>query len=506
MKRLSLILLGLSIAAALSGYLRELAIASRFGAGIQTDAYFVAISIPTVISDLIVGSALTASVVPVFAMNHARAKIEPSIVLSMFLVSVLGLTMVIGALLSWKIKEVVGFLAPGLDSAGRALAIEYSNWLVWLLPLAGVNVLFAQTLNAFRSFVPAALSWVVINTVFFATVLFMSNLLGSQTFIVAALAGPICVTLFLTWRVYIKGGFRVSSPKFATDEGRTAGRLVAPIVATLGIGGGVGLLMVCHLLLRKYGSSLEVGTVSALSYAFRIYEIPLSLVMATVGVLAFPTLSSAYESRNLTTIASMGRELVFWGVTVLVPIAAITYEYAEPIVDILFGGGAFGVREVGLTATSLRGFAPAIIFEAFVMIFIRVSYAIHRPAVGVIVGVLTVLTLWVLLEAMQPSRPGEIAELFSIAFGMGAFVSIVAVSFVLRMRLLPGIAEVALPLIVALLAGMLVNDIVATNFESVAQIVLGSLSFIVIYIFLLAIALPKRRTQLVNLMFGGRTD
>ena len=67
----SVILFVVSFLGAISGYLRELALAATFGAGRYTDAYFVAASIPLVIGDLLIGSTLLASVIPVFSKLNA---------------------------------------------------------------------------------------------------------------------------------------------------------------------------------------------------------------------------------------------------------------------------------------------------------------------------------------------------------------------------------------------------------------------------------------------------
>ena len=54
------------------GFLREAFIASRFGAGAQTDAFFAAFTIPDWLNYLVAGGTLSISLLPIYARHLAN--------------------------------------------------------------------------------------------------------------------------------------------------------------------------------------------------------------------------------------------------------------------------------------------------------------------------------------------------------------------------------------------------------------------------------------------------
>src|SRR5947209_1176917 len=110
----SVILFIVSLLGAVSGYLRELSLAATFGAGRYTDAYFVAASIPMVIGDLLIGSALLASIVPIFSKLNSDTPDQHNHRATLFnalLAVVLMIAMILAAIAFGIMPALIHFLA-----------------------------------------------------------------------------------------------------------------------------------------------------------------------------------------------------------------------------------------------------------------------------------------------------------------------------------------------------------------------------------------------------------
>jgi len=429
---------------AVSGYLREFALATTFGAGLHTDGYFVAAAIPMVIGDLLLGAALTASIVPVFAPllgdPAARLRARRSIAACFWIVAVLSLCL--AALLLAGMPALVRLLSPGFAPEASAFTVGLGRSLVWLLPLNALVLLSSLLLNASSRYLAAASAWLIINLAFFAIVELAYPALGAEVLVWAPIAGPLVVAVFLLVNLARGGLAPALAPEFGAPPVRQVLRLGAPLVATVGIGSGLGILMLSHLILRALGSALGEGSVSALGYAFRLYEVPVSLVVATAGTLAFTELSRRLADGDSAHAVERCRSLLAWGVIVLAPVVCLTILLADTVVRLLFERGAFSEQATRATADALRGFAPAIFFESILMIGLRVLYALRKPAWAVGIGAATVAA--VALAAVSTAATGSLLALagaVSIGFALAALALVAAIGRLLGARILPAARE-----------------------------------------------------------------
>ena len=88
-------------------------------------------------------------------------------------------------------------------------------------------------------------------------------------------------------------------------------------------------------------SSLQDQAVSYLSYADRLYQLPLSLVGAAIGVVLLPVLARSIRGgREAEAMAAFNRSLEF-GLLLILPATVGLIIAAEPIVRVVYERGAF---------------------------------------------------------------------------------------------------------------------------------------------------------------------
>ena len=155
-----------TLASRILGFLRDLIIARSFGAGVATDAFFVAFRLPNLLRRLVAEGALSSAFIPVFTeyvTTRSRAETLRMLraVTGMMLL-ILGSLSLLGILAApWFVRV----MAPGFftDPAAGQLTVRLTRLMFPYLFLVGLSALAMGVLNAHRHFLLPALSPVALN-------------------------------------------------------------------------------------------------------------------------------------------------------------------------------------------------------------------------------------------------------------------------------------------------------------------------------------------------------
>jgi len=429
LRRSSIALVSVTVLNLGASYLREMLVAATYGASAVTDAYFSGLTFVMTLADLLLSAALLTSFVPVLAPLVAKAgdtlARRRKLLLTVTLAT-LAAGLVIGALAWLAMGPVMEALLPGADAATQVLAQDYGRHLVWLLPILSLMLLFSLTLNAHGEFALPALSWPVMNLTFVALVALFGHPGDGGVLTLAAVLGPLAGALLLAARLVYLGLLWFEKPSFRSEDARLVWRLAKPMLMTLGLGSSVGLLMVSHLILRRYASGFGEGAVSALGYAFRIYEVPVTLAANTAGILLLPAAAKLHAAEERERIAAICRNALLWGTILLAPAAVVAWVEADWIIEILLRRGQFSIFAAALTADALRGFAAAILFEAALVVLYRIFYGMRRPLLPVAASLASLLSLILFLQLARASGTFVLVPAsLSTSFAVGLLVLLV---------------------------------------------------------------------------------
>ncbi|MBL3590744.1 MAG: hypothetical protein JMN24_13225 [gamma proteobacterium endosymbiont of Lamellibrachia anaximandri] len=425
LKKASIVLVVLSIMNSIAGYLREIVVAASFGAGSVTDAFFSSYAFVMTVNDLLITAALTASIIPSLGHFGEQLKKQGQL-LSTALTIVISASALLALLLSTLFPLIIAELVPGLGEAELTSATFHGRWLVWLLPAYSLYFLFSLTLNAGHRFIAPGLAWLGINVIFTIVVISTADQLGDKSLLVGVMTGPMLMAALLGITVMRRVPIKPSLVSLSAAPVRHAWKLARPVIMSLGVGSSLGLLMISHLAVRGYGSFNGTGSVSALTYAFRIYEVPLTLAAHVAGTLILPIMVKYYADKDWDKIALLSRQLVFWGAMLLIPASMLIFFEAEILVRLLLERKNFTPDDSALTASALRGFAPAIVFEAVFVVYYRIFYALHRPQIPIIISL---ISLTILFAALQIQGTNSTVESTSLTLSISFFAASIAVFF-----------------------------------------------------------------------------
>jgi putative peptidoglycan lipid II flippase len=388
-----LIALG-NVASRVLGLVRETVKADLFGAGGNVSALEVAIRVPTIVYDLLVGGMINAALVPVlsdYTAPERRAELWRlvSILLSLAVVA-LSACVLLGELLA---PQIVWLMAGGFDPALQAEATALLRVMlpaILLLNLAGI---VAGALYALKRFTFPAFTATAYNAAIVALALLLGRRLGVTSMAWGLLLGA-ALQVALQWP-----GLRDARLRFVLDIGHVAlrriGRLYIPIV--------LGLIVDTLGVALSYNLASRTGDQSIpwMQYSATLIQFPLGLVSLAVSVAILPTLSRQATDGQpgpFKATLAQGLRLVL---TLTIPATVGLWVLATPIVALVFEHGDFTTTDTLATVAALRCHLIGLIFAAVDQPLIFAFYARKDTWTPALVGVATVI-LYVIL-ALGPT-------------------------------------------------------------------------------------------------------
>jgi len=413
----ALLILAASVLGRFLGLARDLAVAYYFGAGADTDAFFLANRLPTLVSVSIAG-ALTASLIPVFTQRYAVGRREEAWRLTVSMFNITGL-----ALLAFTAVSVVAapwlvpLIGPGFDAPTTERAIYLFRILMPLIVFAGLSGLATGMLNSMRRFGLPAVSTSLGTLVTLFILLASARAWGLTGLAVATTAGAAACLLVLVPQL-AKSGLPYRATIAWRDPGlRQVGGMIWPIL--LGSGVGAASTFADQVL----GSFLEPGSISALSFSEKLFHLPLGLLVAAVAVPLFPLLSEHVakdEPELLKTHLGFSLRIIAF---MLIPASLGLIVLRTPVISLLFEHGEFTSEDTARTAWALLFYSMGLFPYAGRDILTRVFYAYHdtRTPIRISVGAV-VLNVGASIVLMRFLGVGGLALGTTIAFSANFLV------------------------------------------------------------------------------------
>jgi putative peptidoglycan lipid II flippase len=420
----------LTLVSRITGYVRDKVIALLLGAGVRTDAFFVAFRIPNMLREIVGEGAMSSAVVPVYSGVRASRSEEEA---RAFLGRVLGTF----ALLLAAITVAGIFLSPLLVDLlahefrrvpGKfALTVLLNRWMFPYIFLVSLAALCQAVLNAHRRFAVAAAAPVFLNVAVILGALLLSPRLSEPTLGLAAgvLAGGLLQVAVQTPQLLRLRAVGRPALGWRDPEVRSLLLLLAPRLFAYGIN------TVNTVVSTRFAAALGDANVSHFYYANRLKELVLGGFAVAVATAILPLLSvqALAVDRNpfKDNLAFALRLIAF----VTVPAAVGLAVLRVPIVRLLFEGGRFRPADTVATAGVLAALAAGLFFFAGVRVVVPAFYALkdtRLPVLAALADAATFVLLCFLLTGPL-GLPG-----IGLAASAAAAVNVAILLAVLRRR------------------------------------------------------------------------
>ena len=379
----TIIMMATTVLAKLLGFVREMVLAYRFGAGAVSDAYVICFSIPTVIL-----AGLGTAIMTCYISIYSELEVNNPRRLQQFHNSTTSLILLISMALVGIFQAfsepIVKLFAVGFDEATLQFAVSLARIMVISLLFIALSYMLQGYLQMKGSFVAVGLVSVPLNIMVILTILLAKD---NSTLILGT--GPVigyAVAVGMLLGVALKKGytyfpqFRLRAPYI-----KKLLKLVLPIFA------GRTIIQINALIDRSLGSTLVEGSVSALNYANRVFGVVTSVFVVSLITAVFPQLSRQNAQHNMRSIKRTTRTGMGMVTLIVLPMSAALIFFAEPIIRILFERGAFGADAVRLTAESLTFYSIGLIFYSYRDVLSNVFYSMQDTKIPTFNSILAVL-------------------------------------------------------------------------------------------------------------------
>ena len=355
------------------GFLRDMLIAHFLGTGLVADAFFIAMRFPNLFRQMFAEGAFNAAFVPMFAgklerQGPAEAKAFAERVLAVLLFWLLVFTVAAELAMPWLMHVI----APGFieDPVKFGYAVQYTQVTFPYLLFMSLTALQGGMLNSVHRYGSAAAAPILLNIVMAAALIFVVPHSTDAGLVLAwsVAAAGLCQFIWLALSCRHAGmSLRLPLPRLDPEIKRLLKLMVPGLLS-----GGVTQINIV------VGTIIATGfpaAVSYLYYADRVFQLPLGVIGAAVGVVLLPTLTRSLRAgRHDVAMHNLNRCLEF-SMTLILPATAALLAIPVTIMTTLFERGAFGPEASHAAAGALAAFACGLPAFALVKAFAPCFFA-----------------------------------------------------------------------------------------------------------------------------------
>jgi len=421
---------GLTLVSRILAFVRDVLIARIFGAGVATDAFFVAFKLPNLLRRLFAEGAFSQAFVPIFGEYKNRRGHDEIKLLVDHVTTMLALILFVVTLIGIIAAPILVMIsAPGfIKDAGKfdltVQLLRITTPYIFFISLVAVA---AGILNTYNKYWVPAFAPILLNVCFIGGALW-----GAPYFDPPILA--------LAWAVFIAGVVQLvfqipflkkigMLPRIRLnlkDEGmRRVIKLMGPAAF------GVSIAQISLIINTIFASFLVAGSVSWLYFADRLMEFPAGVLGVAIGTILLPSLSKCHADNDTVEYS----RLLDWGLRLTImltlPAALALGMIAVPLLSTFFQYGEFVAHDVLMTSRALIGYSIGLVGLILVKILAPGFYARQDIKTPVKIGVATLVAT----QLMNLAFVGWLQHAgLALAIGLGACFNSSVLFYYLRKR------------------------------------------------------------------------
>lgn len=419
-----------TVASRVFGYVRDAVVAYVFGAGMYSDAFFMAFRVTNLLRRLVGEGALTSSFIPIFTAERNERTPEGSRHLVSSVFTLFAVILAVLALLGMVFsKELVWLMSPGFfkDPEKFRITVNLTMQMFPYMVFVGLMAISMGVLNSYRHFAAPAIAPVLFNLAIIFSVLVIARFMTVPVYAlsIGVLIGGLFQ--FLLQVPYLKRFGMMPRPLFDFKD-----PAIKKIFLLMGPAAfGVGVYQLNIFVTLWFASKLSEGSVSYLYYSGRLMELPIGVFSVAVATAVLPSLSEHVvknEWGEFRQSLSFAVRIVNF-VTIPATIGLIVLSF--PIVDMLFRRGEFRADASSATAVALCYYAVGLVPVSACRLLSSVFYSLKDTVTPVWVAFASFIVNALLCFALVgPLEHGGLA----LATSLSSFVNMFALFIMLRMR------------------------------------------------------------------------
>src|SRR5579871_1878382 len=385
----TLLLMGTVMASRVIGYIREAYIAYAFGAGVQTDAYVAAFTLPDWLNYIVAGGAASITFISIYTRFLAEKREEEAEKTFSIVITVMSTVMIIGTVLTEIFtRPFVRWMFHGFSPAQVELTVHLTRILLPAQIFFYVGGVVSAVLLSNRLFLFPAFGPLLYNIFIILGGVAAGHRLGIASLAYGALAGsvagPFLASVIGAARIGTgyRPSFDVTNPAF-----REWVRLSIPLML------GVSLVTADDWILRHYAAS-GVGDIARLNYAKRLFAVPIAVLGQATGQASLPFFARLFSEKKLREFADTVNDSVYRVSAASFLASGWMMAAALPLIDLVYRRGKFSFGDTQTSAIYFFWFSLSLVLWSAQGLYARAFYAAGDTLTPMIaVTVITVASL-----------------------------------------------------------------------------------------------------------------
>lgn len=412
------------------GFARDAIVARVFGAGMATDAFFVAFKLPNLLRRIFAEGAFSQAFVPILAEYKSKQGDDATRVFVAYVSGLLTLVLAIVTVAGMVAAPwVIMVTAPGFaDTADKfALTSQLLRITFPYILLISLASLVGAILNTWNRFsVPA-----------FAPTFLNISMIGFALFAAPYFHPPV---LALAWAVTVGGVLQLF---YQLPHLKKIGMLVLPRISLQDAGSirvvkqmgpailGVSVSQISLIINTIFASFLVSGSVSWMYYADRLMEFPSGVLGVALGTILLPSLSKSFASGNHDEY----NRLMDWGLRLCfllaLPSSVALGILAKPLTVALFQYGKFTAFDAAMTQRALVAYSVGLMGLIVVKVLAPGFYSRQDIKTPVKIAIVTlIMTQLMNLAFIGPLKHAGL----SLSIGLAACLNAILLYWQLRKK------------------------------------------------------------------------
>ena len=356
------------------GLVREQVMAYYFGASMATDAFVTAFRIPNLLRDMFAEGALSQAFIPIFKEKMVNGTEKEAFRIADIVFTALLLVVGIIVLLGIIAAPVLIYLfANGfVDTPEKFdLTVSLTRIMMFYLMLVSLSAIVMGILNSFGKFGIPALSPALFNLGIIVTVVGCYSLFDVPIYALAigvlvGGVGQLAVQLPLLFKI----GYRFKPTIDFLDESfKKMTKLLGPMII------GLSASRINILINTLVASFLIEGSLSYLSYSYRLMHFPLGVFAVALGTVALPKVSEMVAKKENEKLNRTFEQTLALNLFIVIPSAMFLALMGNEIVRLIFAWGAFTENDVLQTSLALRHYSYGLVAFSAVRVIVPFFYA-----------------------------------------------------------------------------------------------------------------------------------
>lgn len=368
------------------GLIREVLMATFFGSSLLTDAYFASTKIANFFTTLLSDGTMGTVLIPLYLEKQNNKNTESansfinSIIFLLFNIS-LVIAVIIFFMSRSILKYLIGFRNENLLNLADNMLKIMSFYIVFI----AISAVISAYLNAHKLFFISSLVGISFNICIIIGIIVSKKIENIYILAISFLVSGL-VQLLIQVPSFVQLILR-SKISFNLKDGAVKEffSLMLPSII------GIFAYQVNEIIDTNFAAKLEIGTISAINYASRLYLLPVGIFAVSFSTVIYTHITEAIikkEKEKANNMFTVGMNMIAF---FMIPCTFGLFFFGRDIISLIFNYGAFNKDNVIMTYEILMIYSLGLLFFGQNHMLIRVHYANKNRFIPVMSSIIAIV-------------------------------------------------------------------------------------------------------------------